>query len=445
MFKIELSDEIIKLHKQYFKMNIIPELKSKKVKFVIDDVIKMNEEYGKKYTIDYIQKTHDKFIKYCIYNVNKIAIGKFDDLKNVQFEIKRLFPVIIFLIKEKFVFSNANPELKGEKYWDVLFNLFGYEKFEKCDFLTVIKDLAKKKTSIDNLRINENRKKVEQEMRNILKKLFPKVESKVDKELICTDSSGKEIAITIDEFKLKLNEFENKYSLGITLDNCQNSVFNNIWNAYIFVLKTQIRTCPYCNRQYITPVFTASGMMRGALDHFLAKYKYPYFSMSLYNLIPVCHSCNSSFKGITDFDFNDINPYKESMDDYIKFRAYIKSRKPIHIKISRKNKNKKISIDKFTNTFKLELQYNYHINQVKELIFKRRHYSDEYIKDLNKKTKIPEKIIKEKLIGYTEDKLKINDEPLSKFRRDIVKQLKFFDDKNKNLIDTLEEIISREK
>lgn len=150
----------------------------------------------------------------------------------------------------------------------------------------------------------------------------------------------------------------------------------------MFVFSTEIRTCPYCNRQYITPLLTFDGQTRGTLDHFVAKSKYPYFSMSLYNLVPVCYSCNSSFKGDSEFDFDDINPYEESMDNYIRFQANMIINKPIHIDINIKKIDKKNGIEKYLDTFKLESQYNYHTNQVEELILKKFTYSEKYIEDI---------------------------------------------------------------
>lgn len=52
-----------------------------------------------------------------------------------------------------------------------------------------------------------------------------------------------------------------------------------------------IKTCPYCNRQFIH-AFKGQQFERPELDHFFPKAIYPIFCLSFYNLIPVCHSCN---------------------------------------------------------------------------------------------------------------------------------------------------------
>lgn len=60
------------------------------------------------------------------------------------------------------------------------------------------------------------------------------------------------------------------------------------------------RMCPYCHGSHINYHSTGDGRMRPALDHFYPESKYPYLAISLYNLIPACHQCNSSMKSDDD-------------------------------------------------------------------------------------------------------------------------------------------------
>ena len=65
------------------------------------------------------------------------------------------------------------------------------------------------------------------------------------------------------------------------------------WGAYQFIDSIENTICPYCNRSYTHSVFEngeCSG--RPELDHFLPKSIFPFFAVSIYNLIPVCHNCN---------------------------------------------------------------------------------------------------------------------------------------------------------
>ncbi|HBK4727425.1 hypothetical protein [Klebsiella pasteurii] len=52
------------------------------------------------------------------------------------------------------------------------------------------------------------------------------------------------------------------------------------------------------------------------LDHFYLKSRYPFLSMSFYNLVPCCGLCNSRYRSTKNFDITShINPYFESFDD----------------------------------------------------------------------------------------------------------------------------------
>lgn len=59
----------------------------------------------------------------------------------------------------------------------------------------------------------------------------------------------------------------------------------------LFYTDLKINSCIYCNRNYIFDI-KENGHIKGHIDHFYPKAKYPYFAMNFYNFIPVCESCN---------------------------------------------------------------------------------------------------------------------------------------------------------
>ncbi|POA54811.1 hypothetical protein C1889_14850 [Pseudomonas sp. FW507-12TSA] len=76
------------------------------------------------------------------------------------------------------------------------------------------------------------------------------------------------------------------------------------WNAYKLVGSHGLRICPYCHLNHVNYHGQATSKatpkkleMRPPLDHFLPKSIYPYLAVSLHNLVPSCHQCNSSIKG----------------------------------------------------------------------------------------------------------------------------------------------------
>ncbi len=444
MFKIKVTEEFKESHQQYFDRNIILRLQNSNIKFDDDDIKSINSKSKEKYFKYDIQRSHDSFLQYCVDNVERISVGDFTVLRDIDNEINSRYPIIVKLINNKnFKFSNSHKVYNEKMYWEVLVDMFGYNVFGDCDLYTVIENIAKKHNSITELKKPIDKYTVQIEVINILKKLFPEFCNEIDDEF--KDISKVNI-MAMKDFRKKFIKFENEYSLTLTLENYKNIEFHGVWNAYLFVYASGLRTCPYCNRQYITPILTSNGKMRGTLDHFLPKNEYPYFSMSLYNLVPSCYNCNSSFKGSIKFNFDDINPYYKNMDDYIKFHANIHINEQIDIKVLHRDTCINDKVDKYIDTFKLDEQYNYHINQVEELILKRYMYSEEYIKDIRKnklnRFNISEKHLREQIIGYTEEKMRINDEPLSKFRRDIVEQLGFFDDYDLYLENKLKDILA---
>lgn len=258
-----------------------------------------------------------------------------------------------------------------------------------------------------------------------------------------TDDIKKNLQSNMLEDELKKGFKKLKY-VDVTMLNFTylKDIFSDSWNPYLFVIESGLRVCPYCNRQYITPIYSDNGKVRGDLDHFLPKFKYPYFSMSIYNLVPVCKFCNQSLKGTTEFDFDDINPYETSLNDYFKFKVDTNS-KIINIEPC----EKKNSLNKHLNTFKIKSLYNYHYNHVDELIKKRYIYTDDYIKNLYKAYDDyfkNEDELKQLIVGYLIDKNEINNESLSKLRRDIAIQLKFIhDDEKLNQIDKLKNVLEK--
>lgn len=93
--------------------------------------------------------------------------------------------------------------------------------------------------------------------------------------------------------------------------------------------------CFYCNDSEIgiiskiapsdNKIKDAQGRMLFDLDHFYLKSRFPFLSLSFYNLIPCCGLCNSTFRGAKDFNIKThINPFIDSFDEnyYFSFENY---------------------------------------------------------------------------------------------------------------------------
>lgn len=100
------------------------------------------------------------------------------------------------------------------------------------------------------------------------------------------------------------------------------------WGAYKYIKMLDIQTCPYCDRNFITIHIgpEKNGSLLKAqktsphLDHFLDKATHPYLAISIYNLIPCCYVCNTSFKGSKKFTMNShFHPFVDGFDNDVRF------------------------------------------------------------------------------------------------------------------------------
>jgi transposase-like protein len=185
------------------------------------------------------------------------------------------------------------------------------------------------------------------------------------------------------------------------------------------VMQMGIKTCPYCNRNFIEVVIRRDGSRRrtSQIDHFLGKDTYPIYAISFYNLIPVCPSCNhhKSTKTL------ERNPYLLDEND-MKF-----SIKLLRSDYYNEQSFRIVLLGKTQDALMLDLEeiYQLHKNIVEMLIIKKRIYTRSIIDQLLKQLH---------LLGYNEDRIRsivfgvdqkavFLEEPLSKLKHDILNLL----------------------
>lgn len=273
------------------------------------------------------------------------------------------------------------------------------------------------------------------------------------KELPVAKDTGNSIGIT--EFGNKVKSIINNaydtlktdkkfQSIGITTRNIDiyNAKYETEWGAYHFLMELGIKSCPYCNRQYISPMYSENGKVRADLDHFYNKATYPYFSISIFNLVPSCKFCNSSLKGMDNFEFDtNLSPYEDGFGDRLKFSFEVKSygdflgdskvRIYLQDNIGNSEEERRF-LDKAKENleaFQIENLYNYHTDEAIGLIRKRIEYSDVYIRNLinsyNEKLFRSENEVIEALLGYQVEDEKLLEKNLTKFTRDICEEIGF--------------------
>lgn len=170
------------------------------------------------------------------------------------------------------------------------------------------------------------------------------------------------------------------------------------WNAYALCKSSKYRMCPYCQQAPAVTIFRDrdSKAFRPTLDHFYAQHKYPYLALSLYNLIPSCHICNTSLKGNIDFylhphlhpyEDNEVIRYSFNIHSYLESRKSANSNSLPNIKIKIRRPRRSEALHKPTkrsiNTFLLHEQLSLHEAEIRRFIDTLMTYSNGRMEEIN--------------------------------------------------------------
>lgn len=214
----------------------------------------------------------------------------------------------------------------------------------------------------------------------------------------------------------------------------RSQIGRGIWLAQ----QLNIKTCPYCNAQstLIVPTSTGKSIAKFQFDHFFFKDRYPYLSISLYNLIPSCVNCNITKSTKSLNLVNHYHPYFLNFSRYFKFRLkYNPDPKKLNIaQVKKQNLQIVLKanyadpdnlVKNHNDIYHLSGVYNRHQDIAEDLLYKAIIYTQGLISGHLKIEKLfPDRSTYLKyLIGTfpaTKDVLK---RPLSKFAQDIANQL----------------------
>lgn len=183
-----------------------------------------------------------------------------------------------------------------------------------------------------------------------------------------------------------------------------------------------LKVCIYCHSQ-LALTFKGRGDKFKALleaDHYRSKNRYPYLSVSLFNLFPVCANCNrnkSSHK--IDFNLYSNDLPKEILNFKIKDKSIVENF--INFNASKLELEILYNED-YINRFYLKEIYRTQIDIIEELVYKSKVYNDTYRDDL-KTYGIDEDTINRFIVGNYTSESDVYKRPLAKMMTDIAKDL----------------------
>jgi hypothetical protein len=224
------------------------------------------------------------------------------------------------------------------------------------------------------------------------------------------------------------------------------------WGAYRFATHMAARICPYCNINY-TSIIKIKGedKSRPELDHFLPKSVYPFFAVSYFNLIPVCHSCNHAKRDINvvnrkaeRFEYTHLHPYlaeddqtqrrifkiaqpTEHVTAMLNGKSELKSKDIVLTDSAKGNSKLKNSLETYhltgpvdNNSKGVEGHYGYHINEINSCLTKAYRYPPKAFKNLSQLLGDEDHTV---LVASFVDELipvNPNKESLGKFKKDLL-------------------------
>jgi hypothetical protein len=169
-------------------------------------------------------------------------------------------------------------------------------------------------------------------------------------------------------------------------------------------------------------------IVRPEFDHFFPKSIYPFFALSIYNLIPSCTICNQKCKHDTMLDFN-LNPYEIEEGDLFRFSYNLKSIDELEVVVKPVNGEEAICdvAKKLLDIFHIQDIYDGHSKlELKDIYDFAYKYSPTYLENLLKMTNNKLHVTVEdayRMLFGTEYKIKnYHNRPFSKFKKDLLKE-----------------------
>ncbi|WP_320035770.1 hypothetical protein [Halarcobacter sp.] len=247
--------------------------------------------------------------------------------------------------------------------------------------------------------------------------------------------SSKEMDNLINSIKKDKIEFNDKKDLEkVSFSKYFHELYIRLDN-FLIIEALNIKVCLYCNRNYIVNFKNNNGkQVTAQLDHFHNKDEFPFFSVTIENLIPSCPTCNirksnlnkEIFNPYSDCFHNHANfKYNGIVDSDEKYDFFHEKRVKLELEYFG-DEHEKIKAENYNSVFNIKSIYNEHRNIVSDLLKKEIIYSDEYVEKLYENYKgifKSKKEVFDMVLNTDINEDEMNNSPMNKLICDISKQL----------------------
>lgn len=315
---------------------------------------------------------------------------------------KRVFHLIKYEKKADFI-QLKNEIIKNieDKNYFNLAKLIKRKYSSQFSLFVFYKKIQKEIKKIRNVRVRKKLKKL-----NWYKILVGNIT-----EIRQIISSNKSLLFEREHYK---NIFEDLYEKNL-------SNVKAPFKKPFFSLFEDLNVCPYCNRNFINPIYKENSVGRDNknqspdIEHFFPKSIYPFLSLSISNLLPSCAFCNKIKSDVDTFKHNCLSPYEIKNSDF-RFDFSLELNQVKKVKFISKTDSKNSEI------LHLESLYNEvhrkYINDIFDDVLK---YPKSYKKSLDR-FKLTEDDYKKLFRNYYKEE-DFNKHPLSKMTKDLYNQI----------------------
>ncbi len=247
-----------------------------------------------------------------------------------------------------------------------------------------------------------------------IRRCFEKLKKK-DIENACFEKNPEEKIVLKDVYKT----YHDLY------DGVANSSRKGVTMRVALVRAQEITVCPYCNHDFIG---SRGDKNSGAeLDHFYPRSEYPFFALSLYNLVPSCGKCNRPKSSAVNKKL--ISPFDERInwEKASKFVYHPNNSANDKIKIQSKKLTENISKMKIAEAYWL------HEEEAQAIYDKRKQFPDSYIKEITDLLNSPTSNIRTSrsqvrdiIFGPEIKQEEFGKIPLGKMKHDLMERLKIY-------------------
>ncbi|MCR8685576.1 HNH endonuclease family protein [Campylobacter ureolyticus] len=262
-------------------------------------------------------------------------------------------------------------------------------------------------------------------------KFYKYLQNNINPNLKFEQDLGNIIFLPIDKLKEKSQEIKKELEACFGKDYQTKNEYAKIKDKYDKAynkLRDEIGTqivqeknymlCPYCRANYIRFFENDKKMVKPDLDHYYPKSKYPYFAVTISNLIPSCSFCNQRLKRDNEplIDFDDT----QEIFNKLEFEANV-IEQIIYINIY-SFKNLSNNEKKWLKQMMIEENYSNHTEILENLLSKADKYKSSRICEIAKNIGLPKEEIYN-IVFAEYDIMKETNEPLFKLKQDLYKQL----------------------